>query len=792
MSIRSTMAWRLLLAVLLISVGWFYVPTAQAAGPTIDLGSLNGFISGGSGSSAAAKVEIAAVLPRTCQGLSAFLIASGYSNTADDVRLQYENLPGWTFVASPYNTGDVRTVTLYRDNVSLGPVVLANFGTDYHFIPTYAGTHTWRVDTYSQNLVPPGGLQIAGNPVTIRGRDVVQTTPDDTCSTVVNPPPPPPPPVEVCGDGIDNNGNGQVDENCQPGSITFNQPIGSCIGSNPQISLSWSPPVGGAPLGSGGYNIFRDGIFVSNTSQTNAVDTNPLPGSHTYVLLGYDTNVQSVGSNFQQATTPSCGQPPVQGIQVGLTGPTTLRLGTSYTYTAQVTDNTGQSVSVPAGAIQWQLLHGIASGSIVNSQGNPADGILSTTTNCLQAKASDGVMALVTMTLNGQVVTTTGSLPVVFDDTPCSTPPPPPPPVNGIVPRISGPQTLRRSSTYGYTAEVQVNGLPAPVVGPGGSASGTYAEIVDWSVISSPVIGSMDPVTGILTTGSSSSIGRTPGTILVRLRVFIAGVPTNTSATLPVAMNDASLLTILGDIFGRGVQGLNVGRNSVVSSSGTVAVNRDGGGSDNLNIQGYDPRKQLSWATIQRTADAAIARLVSERGKVPQLFHPESVAGSSLATFNITSQFNLNPDSANPEGGVWHIPGNLQINGPVTFTGRGTFIVDGTVTVVGSINYATPTTMLGVISRYDSSSSNAGNAITLTGSLGNNTLLGAYFAPHGTIAFNAGLSGGSATGLFVGDMISMDDPLLNQFQIQYDGKITQNPPPGFTQSFVPALNETAP
>jgi hypothetical protein len=28
--------------------------------------------------------------------------------------------------------------------------------------------------------------------------------------------PPPPPPDEVCGDGIDNNGNGQIDENCQP------------------------------------------------------------------------------------------------------------------------------------------------------------------------------------------------------------------------------------------------------------------------------------------------------------------------------------------------------------------------------------------------------------------------------------------------------------------------------------------------------------------------------------------------------------------------------------------------
>lgn len=30
------------------------------------------------------------------------------------------------------------------------------------------------------------------------------------------PPPPPPPPAEVCGDGVDNNGNGQIDEGCAP------------------------------------------------------------------------------------------------------------------------------------------------------------------------------------------------------------------------------------------------------------------------------------------------------------------------------------------------------------------------------------------------------------------------------------------------------------------------------------------------------------------------------------------------------------------------------------------------
>lgn len=35
---------------------------------------------------------------------------------------------------------------------------------------------------------------------------------------VPNWPPPPPPPLEVCGDGIDNNGNGQIDEGCPPPS----------------------------------------------------------------------------------------------------------------------------------------------------------------------------------------------------------------------------------------------------------------------------------------------------------------------------------------------------------------------------------------------------------------------------------------------------------------------------------------------------------------------------------------------------------------------------------------------
>jgi hypothetical protein len=51
---------------------------------------------------------------------------------------------------------------------------------------------------------PPPPVEICGNGLDDDGDGLV----DEGCA------PPPPPPAEVCGDGIDNNGDGLIDENC--------------------------------------------------------------------------------------------------------------------------------------------------------------------------------------------------------------------------------------------------------------------------------------------------------------------------------------------------------------------------------------------------------------------------------------------------------------------------------------------------------------------------------------------------------------------------------------------------
>jgi hypothetical protein len=334
--------------------------------------------------------------------------------------------------------------------------------------------------------------------------------------------------------------------------------------------------------------------------------------------------------------------------------------------------------------------------------------------------------------------------------------------------------------------------------GSGGSgggipSGGTYAEIVDWQVLTTSgsgiPIGSINTnsTSGALTTGSSPSIGRSSGTIIVHLIVYINGVPTPTTATLPIAINDPSFLTTLGDIFGRGISGISVGRNSVVSSSGTVSVDREGG-SQQLDIPNYDPGQKLKWATIKDANGSTvqgIQRLKLETSKTIDRIPREST-------------FNLNPkekgnfrdllnDDTNPEGAVWHVAGDLVLSGDMIFKGRGTIIVDGKVSIQGSVRYDPndSKSMLGIISLDQSS----GDKITFMPATQNASIVGAYFAPFGAINFGPNLA--TATGLFVADTVTIDSSLVG-FGIVYDGRITENPLPGFKQSFVPSLSETAP
>lgn len=83
------------------------------------------------------------------------------------------------------------------------------------------------------------------------------------------PPPPPPPPAEVCGDGIDNNGDGQIDEGCPPPPPP---PVDTCV-ANPLVitSIAWPGTAEGSR--SLRFNFSVAGLVV--TLQSATVEFNP-------------------------------------------------------------------------------------------------------------------------------------------------------------------------------------------------------------------------------------------------------------------------------------------------------------------------------------------------------------------------------------------------------------------------------------------------------------------------------------------------------------------------------------
>ncbi len=115
-----------------------------------------------------------------------------------------------------------------------------------------AGTWDVGADEYFASAPPPPPpppAEICGNGIDDDGDGQV----DEGCPVTPPPPPPPPPPVEVCGDGVDNDGDGQIDEGCAPPPAPAvpgapSRLIGRVTGST--VSLSWlAPIVGSAPTG---------------------------------------------------------------------------------------------------------------------------------------------------------------------------------------------------------------------------------------------------------------------------------------------------------------------------------------------------------------------------------------------------------------------------------------------------------------------------------------------------------------------------------------------------------------
>lgn len=87
----------------------------------------------------------------------------------------------------------------------------------YHWTASN-GYEVWALDTPQGALIFPNAGSYSLKLVVVDNRGAASTGVSTTVTvgTPPPPPPPPPPPVEVCGDGIDNDGDGLIDEGCTP------------------------------------------------------------------------------------------------------------------------------------------------------------------------------------------------------------------------------------------------------------------------------------------------------------------------------------------------------------------------------------------------------------------------------------------------------------------------------------------------------------------------------------------------------------------------------------------------
>jgi len=360
--------------------------------------------------------------------------------------------------------------------------------------------------------------------------------------------------------------------------------------------------------------------------------------------------------------------------------------------------------------------------------------------------------------------------------------------------------TVLSSKSQTFTVAPTLNGAPIAL-----TTSGIGLRSVAWSLKSGSTAGALvvdatNALKATYTAGTQS--GAYPGEIIATLQYFnqfnkpVATKVATVSVTVPAPVAGAQ---VTGDVYAGGdITGLKLDANSVVSASGTI----NGVTGTSLTIPGYTTSNSLQWNKAKAAIHDQAVKLLKERVDAGHVLK-DSTGGFTLNG----PAFNLNPVSSSPadtrvnatkpEGSVWYVPGNLTIKGPVNFLGRGTLIVNGSVTIQdGDICYADSTecsiggsSSLGIIA--DSITAGGANGITIAHTVGQ--LVGAYFSA-GTVVFDPIPEGTSSSqlkirGLFVANQIQLLRPNV---QIDYDSRITTKTPPGFGVVQSPGVRETAP
>lgn len=274
------------------------------------------------------------------------------------------------------------------------------------------------------------------------------------------------------------------------------------------------------------------------------------------------------------------------------------------------------------------------------------------------------------------------------------------------------------------TVNLKANNSDGPITVPSGSTVN-----LTWSTTNASACQASDAWSGAKNVGTNITESRGPLTTSGTYKLTCTGIGGSVSDSVTVNADNqlSSISTVTGDVYAGGsVANLTIDPSSVVSASGSIT-----------NVGTSNTIASYTRATAAETA-TAINTLLAEKGV--------KLSVPAGGPYVLTGDFNLNPktkgnpkdltdNSANPEGGVWYIPGDLLMQS-ARFLGRGTIVVEGNVTIKpatsgGEITYA-PNGMLGVIARGNNAKGTKGD-ITIDPNV--KTLVGAYYAPTGTIQF---------------------------------------------------------
>lgn len=191
--------------------------------------------------------------------------------------------------------------------------------------------------------------------------------------------------------------------------------------------------------------------------------------------------------------------------------------------------------------------------------------------------------------------------------------------------------------------------------------------------------------------GSGGDIGRLA---IKTLLVITAAVAISAVIFMVLKNNEIfAKTTIEGDIYSQDQpQNISIGENAVISSSGNIESVSSAGRSTIL--KGY----RAKTLTVNQKAEMqkAIKRLRENRAKN---INEYECAGVEVSANELTR---INFADANPEGAICQYIGDLTVNLSATagrFSGKGTIIVTGNVTIKSDIRAQASSDVLGIISQ---------------------------------------------------------------------------------------------